>query len=69
MPPTFHVLKPRLTRQLVVPMSQAMMQDLRAEAHANGYRSLAAFVRDYKLGYAGSGIRWGGPRSYTSSAT
>jgi len=50
MTPDLRVVKPRLDRQLIVPVSPQMLATLRAEARQHRYRSLAAFVRDYKLG-------------------
>ncbi len=50
MMPDLRVVKPRLDRQLIVPVSPQMLATLRAEARRHRYRSLAAFVRDYKLG-------------------
>ncbi len=50
MTPHLRVVKPNLDRQLIVPVSAPMLRALRAEARHYGYSSLAAFIRDFKLG-------------------
>jgi len=50
MKPAVYLVEPKLDRAIVIPVTYQQHARLRQEARAHHYRSLAAYVRDCKLG-------------------